>query len=263
MSKRFEGKVVWVSGSTKGIGRGAAELFAREGAAVAVIGRSVSEGNAVVDGINKNGGIARYIQCDVTKPEQIRDSIEDTLNIFGHLNILVNNAANILVKMLHETTDQEWDEIMNLNVKSMFYSFKYAFDHLIKNKRSYVVNVGSINSFIGNDKVPVYTASKGAVLQLSRSIGLDYAKYGIRCNCICPGITDTPMLKYHMNQDGCFEENLKKRIKRVPLGNVLSIYDVARSILFFSCEDSAGVTATSLVVDGGLLGAGEWDTDSI
>lgn len=101
------------------------------------------------------------------------------------------------------------------------------------------------------------------MLQLSRSIGLDYAKFGIRCNCVCPGITYTPLLKYHMGQDGDADENIKNRVKRVPLGYALSINDVAKSILYFSCEDLAGITATSLIVDGGLLGAAEWDTGKI
>lgn len=263
MSRRLEGQVAWVSGSTKGIGQGVVELFAKEGAAVAVLGRNSDDGNAVVKNIIENGGKAIFIQCDVTDPKQIQYSIDKTVQTFGSLNILVNNAANILIKMLHETTEKEWDDLMNLNVKSMFFSFKYAFEYLIRNKKSYVVNVGSINSFIGNDKVPVYTTSKGAVLQLSRSIGLDYAKYGIRCNCVCPGITYTPLLKYHMGQDGDADENIKNRVRRVPLGNALSIYDVAKSILFFSCEDSAGITATSLVVDGGLLGAAEWDNGKV
>ena len=263
MIKRLEGQVAWISGSTRGIGQGIAELFAREGAAVVVIGRNVIDGCAVTDNITANGGKAIFIQCDVTDSGQIKNSIEKTVKEFGNLHILVNNAGNILIKMLHETTEQEWDALMNLNIKSMFLSFKYAFEYLSKNEKSYVVNIGSINSFIGNDKVPVYTTSKGAVLQLSRSIGLDYARYGIRCNCVCPGITYTPLLKYHMGQSGDADANIKNRIKRVPLGVALSIHDVAKAVLFFSCEDSAGITATSLIVDGGLLGAAEWDTEKV
>ena len=258
MDKRFEGQTVWISGSTKGIGRGAAELFAREGAAVAVIGRGADEGKAVAEKINSEGGKAVFIRCDLTDAQQIKSSIEETVRLFGGLNVLVNNAANILSKMLHETEENEWDAIMNLNLKSIYRSFKYAFEHLTKNEKSYIVNVGSINSFIAGDRVPVYTASKGAVLQLSKSIALDYARYGIRCNCVCPGITHTPLLEYHMS-GGNFEEKLKQRVKRVPLGNALSIYEVAKAILYFSCEDSAGITATSLIVDGGMLGAAEWD----
>lgn len=263
MSRRFEGQVAWVSGSTKGIGQGAVELFAKEGASVAVLGRNVDDGNAVTKDITDNGGKAIFIQCDVTDKNQIKYSIDKTVQTFGKLNILVNNAANILVKMLHETTEQEWDDLMDINVKSMFFSFKYAFEHLVKNERSYVVNVGSINSLIANDRVPVYTTSKGAVLQLSRSIALDYARYGIRCNCVLPGITYTPLLMYHMSQDGDADENIKNRVRRVPMGSALSIYDVAKSILYFSCEDSAGITATSLIVDGGMLGAAEWDTEKV
>lgn len=261
VGKRLEGQVAWVSGSTKGIGKGVVELFAEEGAAVVVLGRNSDDGRSVRDHIVGKGGRALFVQCDMTDPEQIRDSIDKTVKEYGKLNILVNNAGNILIKMLHETSEKDWDDLMALNVKSMFIAFKHAFEHLSKHERSYVVNIGSINSFIGNDRVPVYTASKGAVLQLSRSIGLDYARFGIRCNCICPGITYTPLLQYHMGQDGDADENIRKRVRRVPLGKALSIEDVAKSVLFFSCEDSAGITATSLVVDGGLLGAAEWDTE--
>ena len=172
---------------------------------------------------------------------------------------MVNNAGIVDVKELHEYTEEDWDRVMDINVKSMFLSFKYAFPYLRKNQKSYVVNIGSISSFVGQNNTPVYTTSKGAVLQLSRSIGLDYAKYGIRCNCVCPGITDTPMLHQHLDTTPDPEEHLAERLRRVPLGSILTSTDVAKSILFLSCEDSAGVTATSLIVDGGYLAAAEWD----
>jgi NAD(P)-dependent dehydrogenase (short-subunit alcohol dehydrogenase family) len=126
-----------------------------------------------------------------------------------------------------------------------------------------MVNVGSISSFVGQAETPAYTASKGAVLSLSQSIALDYAADGLRCNCVCPGITDTPMLRHHLNAASDPAGTLAKRLARVPLGRVLSPDDIARSILYLSCEDSAGVTGTSLVVDGGYLAAAEWNSSSI
>jgi NAD(P)-dependent dehydrogenase (short-subunit alcohol dehydrogenase family) len=261
-SGRLQGQVAWISGGTKGIGEGTAKLFAEEGALVAITGRGEEDGNRVVKEIVQKGGKAIFIRCDVTKTEDIKNSIEKTVETFGGLHILINNAGTIDVKELHNYTEEEWDWLMNLNVKSIFIAFKYAFPYLSRNERSYVVNVGSISSFVGQDRTPVYTASKGAVLQLSKSIGLDYARYGIRCNCVCPGITETPLLHFHIDKLPDPAGHLKQRLRRVPLGRALTPEDVAKSIMFFSCEDSAGVTATSLIVDGGYLAAAEWDCEA-
>jgi len=262
LAGRLQGQVAWISGGTKGIGEGVAGLFAKEGAAVAIIGRGEEDGKRVAGEITKNDGRAIFIKCDVTKKDDIKDSMEKTIDTFGSLNILINNAGTIGVKELHDYTEEEWDWLMNMNVKSMFLAFKYAFPYLTKNERSYVVNVGSISSFVGQECTPVYTASKGAVLQLSKSIGLDYARYGIRCNCVCPGITDTPLLHFHIDKLPNPGEHFRQRLRRVPIGRALTPEDVAKSILFFSCEDSAGVTATSLIVDGGYLAAAEWDCEA-
>ncbi len=260
---KLQGQVAWISGGTKGIGEGTARLFAKEGALVAVIGRSEQDGNRVVADILADGGKAVFIKCDVTKADEVSKSIDFTVRHFGGFHILINNAGIVDVKELHKYSEEEWDRVMDINVKSMFLSFKYAFPYFQKNKKSYVVNVGSISSFVGQSCTPAYTTSKGAVLQLSRSIGLDYARYGIRSNCVCPGITDTPMLHQHLDTTPNPEAHLVERLRRVPLGTILTPTDVAKSILFFSCEDSAGVTATSLIVDGGYLAAAEWDCEGV
>jgi NAD(P)-dependent dehydrogenase (short-subunit alcohol dehydrogenase family) len=260
---KLAGQVAWISGATKGIGKGAALLFAREGARVAVIGRNEDDGRRVVSAIKRKGGKAIFLRCDVTREEEVRTSIEQTVVAFGGLQILVNNAGIVDVRMLHDYTAEQWDRVMDVNVKSMFFAFKHAFPHLRKSRRGYVVNVGSISSLVGQSCTPVYTASKGAVLQLSRSIALDYARYGIRCNCVCPGITDTPMLRQHLNATSDPEAHLTERLNRVPLNVALTPLDVAKSILYFSCEDSAGITGTSLIVDAGYLAAAEWDCSAI
>src|SRR5258708_26859931 len=149
---------------------------------------------------------------------------------------------------------------MAVNVKSMVFAVKHAIRHLRRSRRSYIVNVGSISSFVGQALTPVYTTSKHAIVGLTRSIALDYAVDGIRCNCVCPGITDTPMLREHLNVQADPEAALAARLRRVPMGVPLTPHDVAKTILFLSCDDSCGITATTLAIDAGYLTAAEWDT---
>ena len=126
-----------------------------------------------------------------------------------------------------------------------------------------MVNVGSISSFVGQATTPAYTASKGALLSLTQSIALDYAADGLRGNCVCPGITDTPLLRQHLQAAADPVASLRGRLQRVPLGRILTPDEIARAALYLSCEDSAGITGTSLVIDGGYLAAAEWETANV
>ena len=200
----------------------------------------------------------RSAQCDVACSDQVRTSIDQTVREFGSLSIIVNCAGIVQVKLLHELDEADWDRLMAINVKSIYLSIRHGIAHLKRNARSYVVNIGSISSFVGQGATPTYTASKGAVLMLSKSIALDYAADGVRCNCVCPGITDTPMLREHLNKTSDPDAMLQARLRRVPMGVPLTPADIAKAVLYLSCEDSAGVTGTSLVVDGGYLAAAEW-----
>lgn len=258
--QRLAGQVAWISGASSGIGEAAARLFAQEGACVALVGRRKKLCEAIAEEICESGGRALALECDVSRESDIRDSIEKTAETFGGLHTVVNNAGMVQVKMLHECSVEDWDLVMGVNVRSMFLATKYALPHLRKSRRGYIVNVGSISSFVGQAKTPIYTTSKHAVLGLTRSIALDYAADGVRCNCVCPGITDTPMLREHLDTTPDPNATLAGRLRRVAMGVALTPLDVARSILYFSCEDSAGVTGTSLTVDCGYLTAAEWDT---
>ena len=257
---RLEGAVAWISGSTSGIGEAAARLFAEEGAAVAIVGRREALADRIAGEIVDAGGRAIAAPCDVANPEEIARSIATTAEAFGSLTVLVNNSGMVDVRMLHDYSIEEWDRVVNVNLRSVYLAFKEAYPYLARQPRSYVVNVGSISSFVGQASTPVYTTTKHALLGLSRSIALDYAMDGIRCNCVCPGITDTPMLREHLDATPDPEATLRRRLERVPMGVALTPLDVARSILYFSCEDSAGITGTSLVVDCGYLTAAEWDS---
>jgi NAD(P)-dependent dehydrogenase (short-subunit alcohol dehydrogenase family) len=258
--KRLEGKVAWISGATSGIGEATARLFAEEGACVAIVGLQPERGRRLAKQIQASGGGALVIGCDVSRELAVRNSIEKTIKRFGRLDIVVNNAGIVHIKPLHQCTERDWDRIMAVNVKSMFFAVKHAFRHLRRAGDACVVNVGSISSFVGQALTPAYTTTKHAVMGLTRSIALDYAADGIRCNCVCPGITDTPMLRKHLNTQPDPEAALRARLKRVPLGIALTPEDVARAILFLSCDDSSGITGTTLTIDAGYLTAAEWNT---
>jgi NAD(P)-dependent dehydrogenase (short-subunit alcohol dehydrogenase family) len=259
MANRLQNQVAWISGAASGIGEAIARLFAEEGAAVGLADVQAERGQVIVDEIRAAGGRALFTNCDVGRADNVRSSIEQTAQEFGGLSIIVNCAGIVQVKLLDELDEADWDRLMAINVKSIYLSTKYGLSHLKRNARSYVVNIGSISSYVGQGGTPAYTASKGAVLMLSKSIALDYAADGLRCNCVCPGITDTPMLREHLNKTPNPDATLSARVRRVPTGIALTPADIAKAALYFSCEDSAGVTGTSLVVDGGYLAAAEWE----
>lgn len=259
MGGRLEHQVAWISGAASGIGEGIARLFAREGAAVALVDVQKTKGQTLAGQIQSEGGRARFIEADVSRAEPVRASLEQTARDFGGIQILVNCAGIVQVKLLHELDEADWDRLMAINVKSIFLAIKYGIGCLTKNPRSYVVNIGSVGSFISQSSTPAYIASKGAVMMLSKSIALDYAAAGVRCNCVCPGITDTPMLREHLDKSPDPQAMLRHRLRRVPTGVALTPQDIAKAALYFACEDSAGVTGTTLVVDGGYLAAAEWE----
>jgi NAD(P)-dependent dehydrogenase (short-subunit alcohol dehydrogenase family) len=265
MSRRLEGQTAWISGGASGIGAATARLFAAEGANVVIADVQAELGQRLetsLRGAGAGSGVL-FSTCDVTSEEQIRASLSQAAATFGGLQILVNCAGIVHVKLLHEYSEQEWDRLMAVNLRSVFFSIKHGIGLLRSNPRSYMVNIASISSYVGQAGTPAYTASKGAVLLLSQSIALDYAADGLRCNCVCPGITDTPMLRHHLHAAADPAGTLAQRLHRVPLGRALTPDDVARTVLYLSCEDSAGVTGTSVIVDGGYLAAAEWDTPDV
>jgi NAD(P)-dependent dehydrogenase (short-subunit alcohol dehydrogenase family) len=258
MGERLQNQVAWISGAASGIGEAIARLFAAEGAAVGLADVQNESAETIADEIRASGGRAIFSHCDVAEADDVHASIEHTVREFGTLTNIVNCAAIVQVKLLDQLAESDWDRLMAVNVKSIYLSVKYGLPHLKRSARSYVVNIGSISSYVGQSSTPAYTASKGAVLLLSKSIALDYAADGVRCNCICPGITDTPMLREHLNKTPDPDATLAARVRRVPTGAALRPADVAKAALYLSCDDSAGVTGTSLVVDGGYLAAAEW-----
>ncbi len=184
---------------------------------------------------------------------------EEAVARWGRIDILFNNAGVVEVRSLDETTEAEWDSIMAVNVKAAFFGAKYVVPHMRRNGGGVILNNGSITSLTGQLGTPVYAASKGAIALLTKSLALDLGRDRIRVNCLCPGITDTPMLRVHLGHGAEGEARIRARLSRVPLGEILMPEDVARAALYLVSDDSAGVTGILHVVDGGLLAAAEYN----
>jgi NAD(P)-dependent dehydrogenase (short-subunit alcohol dehydrogenase family) len=242
------------------MGEAVAELFAAEGACLGIVDVQRERGEQLAARIAAQGGAALFVPADVAQDADVARAIGATVARFGGLHMVINCAGVVHVATLDAYAEADWDQLMGVNLKSIYLALRHALPHLRRQQRSYVVNIGSVGSFVGQRATPAYTASKHAVLGLTRSIALDYAADGLRCNCVCPGITDTPMLRYHLSTTPDPEATLATRLRRVPTGVALGPADVARAVLYLSCEDSAGITGTSLVIDGGYTTAAEWET---
>ena len=256
---KLEGKVAIITGAGSGIGRASAIAFAREGAAVVVADKHAAVGKETADAICAEGFMAAGISVDVAIEASVEALIAECVTRFGRIDILFNNAGVVLVKPLEMMSEEEWDRVMAINVKGAFLAIKHAVPHLRKAGGGVILNTGSIGSFTGQLGTPAYSASKGAIALLTKALALDYGRDNIRVNCICPGITDTPMLREHMGRGAEGEAAIRNRLARVPTGQVLTPEEIARAALYLVCDDSRGITGILHVIDGGLIAASEYN----
>jgi NAD(P)-dependent dehydrogenase (short-subunit alcohol dehydrogenase family) len=256
---KLSGKVAIVTGGASGIGRASAIAFAREGANVVVADVDQRRGRETAEAIQAEGCTAFFDRTDVSREPDVARMVADTVARWGRIDILFNNAGVVLVKPLEETTEAEWDRVMSINLKAAFLAIKHVVPHLRRIGGGAILNTGSIGSMVGQLKTPAYIASKGAIALLTKTLALDYGRDNIRVNCLCPGITDTPMLREHLGDGPQGEANIRARISRVPLGSILKPEDLARAALYLVSDDSAGVTGITHIVDGGLMAAAEYN----
>lgn len=247
------GKRALITGGASGIGRATALLFAREGAAVSVVDRDEEKGQAVVREIVDNGRQAIFLRCDVSQAADCQRAVQRTVNELGGLDILFNNAGMIRRANVVETTEEEWDRVMAVNVKSVFLLSKYAIPIMARAGGGVIINTGSGWGLVGGANAVSYCASKGAVVNMTRAMALDHGAQNIRVNCVCPGDTDTGMLRNEARQLGASEEVFLAEAADRPLRRIGRPEEIAQAVLYLASDASSFVTGTTLVVDGGGL----------
>lgn len=191
---RLKNRVALITGGTSGIGEATALLFAKEGARVAVTGRSIERGKSVVGAITRDAGDAIFIQADVRFPDECRAAVDQTVSRFGRLDILFNNAGVFYAHDAVKCSEEEWDLQIDVNLKGTFLMSKFALPHMITQRSGVIINNSSGWGLVGGDKAVAYCASKGGVVLLTKAMAIDHGRQGIRVNCICPGDIETPML---------------------------------------------------------------------
>jgi meso-butanediol dehydrogenase / (S,S)-butanediol dehydrogenase / diacetyl reductase len=249
---RLKDKVAIVTGGASGIGKAVSELFAGEGAKVVIADIDENNGNAAAEQIKGRGGEAVFICTNITSGESIMNMVDSTIEKFGKLDILVNNAGIDIANKVTETSEADWNKTMDINLKSVFLTCKYAIPHMIENGGGRIVNVGSVLAVVASPNQAAYTASKGGVVAMSRQIAYDYADKGIRVNCICPGDTMTPMNKQWLESTEDPQKTLEFFSSRYPMKRFAEPIEQATVILFLASDDSSFVTGQSIPVDGGF-----------
>jgi NAD(P)-dependent dehydrogenase (short-subunit alcohol dehydrogenase family) len=267
---RVSDKVVIVTGGTSGIGEATCLLLAQEGATVAVTERNEERGKKVVDMILRNGGKAHFWQLDVSKEAEVEEVINSIVSLYGKIDGLVNNAGisgsykNNTGKgflggpRIHELSEAEWNEVQDINVKGVFFCTKHVIPHLLKNGGGSIVNVSSIAGLGGQNGLPHYSASKGAVRLMTKADALDYVHDNIRVNSVHPGLTWTNMFE-RSAINGVTKEAISARIlKNHPfvMQRFAESIEIAQGILFLISDESSIMTGSELVMDGGRTAGG-------
>jgi len=249
----LKGKVALITGGASGIGRATALLCAQEGAAVAIMDLDGDGGAAAAEEARAAGGRALFLPGDVTRADDCRRAVAATVAAFGGLDVLCNNAGIIRRADVLATTEAEWDRVMAVNVKSVFLMSREAIPHLAARGGGAIVNIASGWGLKGGAAAAAYCASKGAVVNLTRAMAIDHAAQGIRVNAVCPGDTDTAMLRREAGQLGRPEAEFLAEAAGRPLGRCGRPEEIARAVLYLATDASSFVTGTTLVVDGGGL----------
>jgi NAD(P)-dependent dehydrogenase (short-subunit alcohol dehydrogenase family) len=250
---RCAGKAGVVTGASRGLGRETLLGLCREGASVVALARDAEAGQSAAEEAAGLGGSAVFVQGDVRREEDVVSAIARCRTEFGSLDFMVNNAGILGEGRLHETTNEQWDNLVATHLTGAFWGCKHAVNAMRENGRGgSIVNIGSILSFTGDGYLAAYTAMKTGVLGLTKAIAIDYALDGIRCNCVCPGDMETPMIEQYF--DGT-DDPVAARAEMeaaYPGKRIADPREVAAGVVFLVSDESSFVNGTPILVDGGL-----------
>jgi NAD(P)-dependent dehydrogenase (short-subunit alcohol dehydrogenase family) len=251
---RLESKSAIITGAGSGIGREAALLFAKEGASVMVAELNEQTGRKVVHEIEQAGGKAAFVRVDVSNEKDVRNMVHAAEATFGKLNIIMNNAGIFpdADGSVVDTTEETWDQVMNINLKGVFFGCKHAVPALLRSGGGSIVNIASFVALMGA-AVPqiAYTASKGAVLSMTREIAAEFARKNIGANALCPGPVETPLLNTILSDP----VKRQRRLVHIPPGRFARALEIANAALFLASDESSFVNGTAFLVDGGITAA--------
>ena len=249
----LEGKVAVITGASSGIGLGTAKRLAEAGASVALLDIDEPGGEKAVEEIKNIGGKAIFYRCDVTSNSDCKKATENVSREFGRIDILFNNAGIIIRKNIVDLSEEEWDQVLNVNLKTIYLLSHHVIPYMIKKGGGSIINAGSGWGLKGGPSAVAYCASKGGVVNLTRAMAIDHGKDNIRVNCICPGDIDTPLLHVEASQLGEDKAKFLKEAADRPLGRIGVPDDIANAVLYFASDMASWVTGSVLVVDGGGL----------
>lgn len=248
--QRLKGQTAIITGAGSGIGRASAIAFASEGAKVVVVDVDRTSAESTVNEIQRHSGQAVAQVCDVSKSHDVRNAIETAVQTYGKIDILFNNAGIILPKPIEDIEEQEWDRLFEVNLKGMFLFIKYGLDELRKTKGK-IINTGSMTGLAGQKKNPAYSATKGAVAALTRSLAIDLAPEGIRVNSFCPAGVLTPLLENWFSQHPDPQAIRKSQDLSHMLGRTATAEEIASVALFLASDEASFITGQSIPVEGG------------
>ena len=248
---RLEGKVALVTGGTSGIGSATAIRFAKEGARVAITGRNPGRGQQVVADIAASGGEAVFVRSDVRIAADCRNAVEQSLERFGKIDILFNNAGVFHPKTIPECTEEEWDETIDSSLKGAFLMSKYVLPSMIERGSGSIIHTSSGWGILGGHGAAAYCAAKGGLIVMAKAMAIDHGPHGIRVNCVCPGDVLTPMLYDDAAKRGMSWDDYAAGAADRPLGRIGTADEIADAVLFLASDESSFVTGEALVVDGG------------
>ena len=249
--KDMEGKVALVTGAGSGIGRESALAFAREGAKVVVADIVVEGGEETVRMIKGEGGEAIFVKCDVAQEADVKAMVAKTIETYGQLDFAHNNAGiEGMAGPCAECTEENWDRTLGINLKGVWWCCKYEIPEMLKRGGGAIVNTSSVAGLVGFAGIPAYTASKHGVAGLTKAIALDYAKEGIRCNAVCPGVIHTPMVDRF---SGGTQEGLDAMAAMEPVGRLGEPSEIADAVVYLCSDKATFVTGIAMPVDGAFV----------